>query len=127
MPIKNADDGPLPGAGRVVERYVTTTIKVESLMARGLYWISALIALLSLAWAGLIINQSVRTGEWHDGLVYTAILLAVAGFVYFLGWGWRWLWSGRTDNLFGRKKYTAPGRLDGARQKVVTVLSFWAW
>jgi hypothetical protein len=127
MPIKNANDGSLPGASPVVERFVATSIKVESLMARGLYWISALIALLMVGWVGLIINEAVRIGNWRDGLVYTPALLAVAGFVYFLGWGWRWLWSGRTDNLFGRKKYTAPGRLDGARQKIVTVLSFWVW
>jgi hypothetical protein len=126
MPIENADKGLIPGAGHVVERYVATTIRVESVIARGLYWCSVLLALLMLCWAGLIVNQAVRAGSWHDGLVYTSILLALAGFVYFLGWGWRWLWSGRTDNLFGRKKYTAPGRLEAGRQQVAAVLSLWS-
>jgi hypothetical protein len=127
MSIDNAPSGPSSGASRLAERFVDTTIRTESLLARGMYWVWALIALLLLGWAGLCINQAVQTGKWRDGLLYAAILCAVAAVVYFLGWGWRWLWSGRNDHLFGRKRYTTPGRLDDARQKVATVVSFGAW
>ena len=127
MSINNAQGGPPSGAGRLAERYVATTIRVESLLSRGMYWFWTSISLLLLAWAGLCINQAVQTGNWRDGLLYAAILCAVAAAVYLLGWGWRWLWSGRSDNLWGRKRYTAPGRLDDARTKVATVLSFGAW
>jgi hypothetical protein len=127
MPIDNAQGGPSSGASRLAERYVATTIRVESLVARGLYWTWTLIALLLLGWAGLCLNQAAHTGKWRDGVLYAAILCAVAAVVYVLGWGWRWLWSGRADHLFGHKSYTAPGRLEDVRQKVATVLSFGAW
>src|SRR5262245_45162402 len=117
MATENTESGLLPGASRIAERYVATTIRVESFMARGMYWIAAFVALLLVVWAGLIVNQTLHTGNWREGVLYTAILLAIAAFIYFLGWGWRWLWSGRTDNLFGRKKYTPPGRVEDARQK----------
>jgi hypothetical protein len=124
MAGKNAEISSASGAGGLAERYVTTTIKVESLLARGMYWVSALLALLIFAFGAWTLIHSVQNGKVHEGLVYGSIVLAVAAFVYFLGWGWRWLWSGRTDNFFGRKTYTAPGRLEAARQKVVTVFSF---
>jgi hypothetical protein len=127
MSIDNAQGGLPSGGGRLAERYVATTIRVESLLARGMYWFWTLIALVLLGWAGLCIDQAAQTGRWRDGLLYAAILCAAAAAVYLLGWGWRWLWSGRADHVFGHKRYTAPGRLEDARQKVATILSFGAW
>jgi hypothetical protein len=79
--------------------------------------------LLVVAWTGLIVNEAAHTGNWNEGLLYTAIMLAIASLVYFLGWGWRWLWSGRTDHLFGKKKFAAPGRLENGRQKITAIFS----
>jgi uncharacterized membrane protein YcjF (UPF0283 family) len=126
MPMQDAKDGIAPGSSGLVERYVTTAIKVESLTARAMYWGGALVSLAIFGFGLLALNQVVQTGNWR-GLVAVLIVFAVAALIYFLGWGWRWLWSGRTDNFFGRKKYSAPGRLDEARQKVATALSFWVW
>jgi hypothetical protein len=123
MPIEIPKSGLTPGASAVVERYVGTNIKAESWIARGWYWVAVLVALLVVAWAGLIVNQAAHTGNWNEGLLYTAIVLAIASIVYFLGWGWRWLWSGRTDHLFGRKKFATPGRLEDGRQKITAVFS----
>jgi hypothetical protein len=123
MPIEIPKAGLTPGASALAERYVAANVKAESWIARGWYWLATLIALLVLVWAALIVNQAAHTGKWGEGVTYTAIMLAVAGFVYFLGWGWRWLWSGRTDHLFGRKKFASSGQLESARVKIVTVFS----
>ncbi len=123
MSIENPNTGLSPGARGMAERYVDTMIRTESLIARGLYWIAVFLTLLMVGWAGLIVNQTLNTGNWRDGMLYTAICLGIAALFYFLGWGWRWLWSGRADHLFGRKKYAAPGRLESARQKVAAVFS----
>ncbi len=120
MSVENPNSA---GARRIAERYVGTTIQVESLISRGLYWLAVLVALIPLGWTGLIINQAAHTRNWSEGILYTAILLAIAAFIYLLGWGWRWLWSGRVDHLFGRKKYGAAGRLEAIRQKIAVVFA----
>lgn len=124
MSVENPNSGLSAGASRITERYVAGTIQVESFVSRGLYWFAVFVALIPLAWAGLIVNKVRQNGNWSEGLLYTAILLAIAAFIYLLGWGWRWLWSGRVDHLFGRKKYAAPGKLEAARQKVAAVFVF---
>ena len=78
MASKNAQVPSAPGAGGLAERYVTTTIKVESLLARGMYWVSVFLALLIFAFGAWTVIHSVQNGKMHDGLVYGPIVLAVA-------------------------------------------------
>ena len=124
MSIENPNSGLSQAASRFTDRYVAGAIRVESFISRGLYWLAVLVALIPLAWSGLIINQVRQNGNWREGLLYTAILLAIAAGIYLLGWGWRWLWSGRVDHLFGSKKYGAPGKLEDTRQKIASVFVF---
>jgi hypothetical protein len=49
MPIEIPKSGLTPGASAVVERYVGANIKAESWIARGGYWVAALVALLVVA------------------------------------------------------------------------------
>jgi hypothetical protein len=108
----------------IAGRYAGAMVTAESWVARGLYWVLATIS-VSIAVLGLAAQIAGQQDHgWQDIAIGSAIILAIATVVYCFGWGWRWLWTGRTDNLFGRKKYSS-GRLESARRKVAVVMAIW--
>jgi hypothetical protein len=58
----------------------------------------------------------------HDIMLAPAAL-AIALIAYFLGWDWRWLWTGRTDHLFASARHMPSGRIDELRKNVGTLLA----
>lgn len=114
------------GTSGLLQTAVTTQmridVRIESGLARGIYWLAVLVA---LGLCGLIAWVTVQSGFARDNLLLAPAGLAIAFGVYVLGWAWRWLWTGRTDHLFAVARHTPPGRLDGMRKNVTSLLALW--
>ncbi len=71
------------------------TYKVSTVIAIALIWIWLVLLVVGLARNAPVTYVDVLTGG--------AMTFALAGVIYFAGWGWRRYWTGRTDHFFTRK------------------------
>ena len=99
----------------------------ETMTAPAAYWFwTTLAAAIVLIDAAVVVM--LRQGGHPSGSIAIAGLAigALAAFVYFIGWGWRWVFTRRCDHLFGTVKYSSH-RKEQARKKWVRVLSVVSW
>lgn len=83
------------------------TSPIGAKLAEGVYWLSTAIALL-LVWGFLLFEMMLAARRARvtmtDMMLMGIEAFALAGVVYFAGWGWRWWWTGRTDHFFVKKR-----------------------
>jgi len=113
------------GISGLAQTAVTTQmrmdVQIESVMARGIYWLGVLAGLgIPVFWAWVIVHN----GYARDDIMLVPAALAIALVVYVLGWAWRWLWTGRIDHLFAAARHAPPGRLDELRKNATSLLAF---
>lgn len=116
------EDGNATGTSGFVQAMLVTqtriNVRIESVVARGIYWFGVL---AELGFCGLVAGATVQSGY----LLLMPAGLVIALVIYFFCWAWRWLWTGRTDHLFGADRHTPSGRLDEMRKNITSLLAFW--
>ncbi len=106
---------------------VNSMVRIEGGIAPVIYWIvTTLAVVIVLLDAYLVVSLRQDGDPW--GLI-TFAGLAIGGgaaLVYFLGWGWRWVFTRRTDHLFGTVRYSSEGK-EPARKRWAQILEIGSW
>lgn len=99
----------------------STPATADSVIWRGLYWVfagGAVVLFCVLAYQRS--HKSVSLLPVSDAAVISTIIA-----LYIVGWGGRWLFTGRTDHLFSNPRHY-KGSLEETRRSIAASLSFLA-
>lgn len=90
---------------------VDAFVKIETVASPVAYWFSIALAAVIAVIGAAVVNALRQDGEsWGVVAIAGVAIGALAALVYFVGWGWRWLFTRRIDHLFGKAKFSSEAK-----------------
>jgi hypothetical protein len=114
---------PNPSGNQAIGNPVDVLVQADSTIAPFVYWVTTTIAvLIGCGGPAILVLERSENEPWSDTVLVSLVAVIVAVLLYFIGWGWRWLYTRRRDHLFAKVKYTSD-RLEPTRAKWAGLLS----